>query len=245
MAHAGPAPRPLACRCGQQVAFCLPKFLGAACVSSLWTRALDRAPLTRPPAACRGSAPPTESEPDEAFEWVTPDESTRLPFVRSPDAALQLAQEWDLCISGDGLLHLQHIGAEAAYIPLAQVRVSWGACCICATGVHSQCEQLLKSVWRSVGVDSSTGHSMPALVRRLGGGGHSSLCSEDQDCPPSVPACSQPHAACPAATAGNISSALLPSASLHSQNPGLALLLVKMVLRHTSVTLAGPLVPAR
>eukprot|EP00891_Asterochloris_glomerata_P000411 jgi/Astpho2/411/Aster-03461 len=61
------------------------------------------------------------SEPDEGFEWVTPDESTRLPFVRSPEAALQLAQEWDLCISGDGLLHLQHIGAEPVYIPLAQV----------------------------------------------------------------------------------------------------------------------------
>lgn len=94
---------------------------------SCWTGALNKAPLTRSPTVCRGSAPPTESEPDEGFEWVTPDESTRLPFVRSPEAALQLAQEWDLCISGDGLLHLQHIGAEPVYIPLAQVRIWLGA----------------------------------------------------------------------------------------------------------------------
>ena len=89
-------------------------------------KGMDEAPLTCPLAVCRGLAPPTESEPDEGFEWVTPDESTRLPFIRSPEAALQLAQEWDLCISGDGLLHLQHIGAEPVYIPLAQVRVGWG-----------------------------------------------------------------------------------------------------------------------
>ena len=112
---------------------------------SFWTTASDKAPLTYPHAVCRGSAPPTESEPDEGFEWLTPDESTRLPFVRSPEAALLLAKEWDLCISGDGLLHLQHIGAEPIYIPLAQVGIGWGQSLLrlCHSGVRLQCELLV------------------------------------------------------------------------------------------------------
>ena len=216
-----------------------------------------KAPLTCPPAVCRGSAPPTESEPDEGFEWVTPDEGTRLPFVRSPEAALQLAQEWDLCISGDGLLHLQHIGAESVYIPLAQVRVDWGqACCTCATLVHSQFSKLRQraaaqqvscshSVWRVCGNSMQLRPQHVCSDEVLGRWGHSSwLCPEDKGCTSSIPACSQPQAACPSASASRFGSSLLLPASLHGQAPGLALLLAQMVLRHTSMTPAGPLLPA-
>lgn len=64
---------------------------------------------------------PEEAEPDRHFHWTTPDDSTQLEFVRDRTAVLQMASEWDLCISGDGLTHLQQIGEEAAFIPLAQV----------------------------------------------------------------------------------------------------------------------------
>lgn len=62
-----------------------------------------------------------EVEPDSHFQWITPDEQTQFDFARDQASALQLATEWDLCISGDGLTHLQQIGREAAFIPLAQV----------------------------------------------------------------------------------------------------------------------------
>lgn len=64
---------------------------------------------------------PDQAEPDSHFEWTTPDETTQLDFTRDRAAVLQMASEWDLCISGDGLTHLQQIGQEAAFIPLAQV----------------------------------------------------------------------------------------------------------------------------
>ena len=60
-------------------------------------------------------------EPDSHFEWITPDETTHFDFSRDRETVLQMASEWDLCISGDGLTHLQQIGQEAAFIPLAQV----------------------------------------------------------------------------------------------------------------------------
>lgn len=62
------------------------------------------------------------AEPDLHYEWVTPDEATRLPFNRDPSANLLLAAEWDLCISGEGLHHLHQIGADLHLVPLAQVR---------------------------------------------------------------------------------------------------------------------------
>ena len=75
---------------------------------------------------------PEEAEPDSHFEWVTPDEATRLEFTRDRMTVLQMASQWDLCISGDGLTHLQQIGEEAAFIPLAQVKPSllFLLCCV-------------------------------------------------------------------------------------------------------------------
>ena len=64
---------------------------------------------------------PEEAEPDSHFQWTTPDETTQMEFTRDRTAVLQMASQWDLCISGDGLTHLQQIGHEAAFVPLAQV----------------------------------------------------------------------------------------------------------------------------
>lgn len=79
--------------------------------------------------AFRGAAVPAHKHPDQAepdshFEWITPNESYQLDFTRDRSAVLQMASEWDLCISGDGLTHLQQIGQEAAFIPLAQVMLA-------------------------------------------------------------------------------------------------------------------------
>ena len=82
---------------------------------------LDAACLCFRGAAVPAHKHPDQAEPDSHFEWITPDESTQLEFTRDRAAVLQMASEWDLCISGDGLTHLQQIGQEAAFIPLAQV----------------------------------------------------------------------------------------------------------------------------
>lgn len=102
---------------------------------------------------CRGSAVPAhkhpeEAEPDSHFHWTTPDDGTQMEFTRDRTAVLQMASEWDLCISGDGLTHLQQIREEAAFIPLAQVSAastfcmltygastvsSIGACLVCCS----------------------------------------------------------------------------------------------------------------
>ena len=64
-----------------------------------------------------------EREPDSHYEWITPDESERLPFSRDQDAAIKLASQWDLCLSGDALLHIQQHSLEALFVPLVQVRL--------------------------------------------------------------------------------------------------------------------------
>ena len=82
---------------------------------------LDAACLCFRGAAVPAHKHPDQAEPDSHFEWITPDESSQLEFTRDRAAVLQMASEWDLCISGDGLTHLQQTGQEAAFIPLAQV----------------------------------------------------------------------------------------------------------------------------
>lgn len=58
---------------------------------------------------------------DSEYHWQTPDERTSIPFTRDRRQALELASQWDLCITGDSLLHLQFRRCEADFIPLAQV----------------------------------------------------------------------------------------------------------------------------
>lgn len=80
----------------------------------IWRWLSDRGPALSP-------GHEEDLEDDSRFQWVTPDESVRLPFKRGRMDAVSLAAEWDLCISGDGLHHLQQIGAEAIYVALTQV----------------------------------------------------------------------------------------------------------------------------
>ena len=61
-----------------------------------------------------------EMEPDSHYEWVTPDESERIPFSREEANAVALATQWDLCLSGDALLHVQQHGLERLFVPLVQ-----------------------------------------------------------------------------------------------------------------------------
>ena len=64
-----------------------------------------------------------EMEPDSHYEWVTPDEGERRPFSRDQDAVVALATEWDLCLSGDALLHVQQHELERLFVPLVQARL--------------------------------------------------------------------------------------------------------------------------
>lgn len=72
--------------------------------------------------AVRGRGEEAAVEPDSCFEWVSPDERTRVPFSPARRDALALAAEWDLCVAGDGLAHLHQMGLERAFIPLVQVQ---------------------------------------------------------------------------------------------------------------------------
>lgn len=65
----------------------------------------------------------TEALDDSYLQWMSPDEAVTVPFSRDRQAALELASEYDLCISGDGLTHLHKIGADPSFVPLAQVNL--------------------------------------------------------------------------------------------------------------------------
>ena len=70
-----------------------------------------------------------------ALEWVSPDERTREQYNSDPSEAVQLAQQYDLCLTGDALQRLHDAGASNTYIPLTQVdafsRHSAGDCVDC------------------------------------------------------------------------------------------------------------------
>jgi len=83
-----------------------------------------RSPGARRGPAVRGRGDEAAVEPDSHFEWVSPDETARLPFSPARADALALAAEWDLCVAGDGLAHLQQGGIDAAFIPLVQARAA-------------------------------------------------------------------------------------------------------------------------
>lgn len=55
------------------------------------------------------------------FEWRSPNEAIRQPFKADLASAVSVASEYDLCLSGDALYHLQQRGADNIYVPLIQV----------------------------------------------------------------------------------------------------------------------------
>eukprot|EP00271_Cylindrocystis_brebissonii_P001230 TRINITY_DN11558_c0_g1_i1.p1 TRINITY_DN11558_c0_g1~~TRINITY_DN11558_c0_g1_i1.p1 ORF type:complete len:1051 (-),score=197.83 TRINITY_DN11558_c0_g1_i1:735-3746(-) len=72
--------------------------------------------LTRPVLILTpGSASP------EGFQWLSPDETTCIPYSSEPSSVLELSAEFDFCVAGDGLAMLQRTGALARVVPLLQV----------------------------------------------------------------------------------------------------------------------------
>ncbi|CAG9462154.1 unnamed protein product [Pedinophyceae sp. YPF-701] len=59
--------------------------------------------------------------PDSAFAWTAPDRSVVVPFSRKPGAAAQVAEQYDLCVTGDGLSHAAAVGVADEVIAQAQV----------------------------------------------------------------------------------------------------------------------------
>lgn len=65
---------------------------------------------------------------DKALDWVTPDESTIIPFSASRKDVLRVASCWDLCVTGDALQYVVKCGLESFLIPMVQVSCSLLSC---------------------------------------------------------------------------------------------------------------------
>ena len=83
-----------------------------------------------------------EAADDSCLQWSTPDEATTIPFSRRREDALELASQYDLCIGGDGVTHLHKTGADASFLPLAQVQ-------------HVSCKTYVCPKWASPVVQAS------------------------------------------------------------------------------------------
>eukprot|EP00775_Hariotina_reticulata_P005162 gene5162-5400_t len=65
---------------------------------------------------------PGSVEADLEYEWATPNERLHIPFSRSWEELLLLAAEYDLCLTGDALSHIEAVpGLGRQVIPLVQV----------------------------------------------------------------------------------------------------------------------------
>eukprot|EP00892_Ulva_mutabilis_P012294 jgi/Ulvmu1/9437/UM052_0001.1 len=60
---------------------------------------------------------------DEHFSWRSPDESTVEPFQPDRVAVVQLALQYDLCVTGDGLRHCTLAGIDDVVIGCTQARL--------------------------------------------------------------------------------------------------------------------------
>lgn len=58
---------------------------------------------------------------DRNFEWVSPDEAAVIPFSASRSSLLEIAANWDLCITGDSLSYLLKRNVASFVIPMVQV----------------------------------------------------------------------------------------------------------------------------
>ena len=73
------------------------------------------------PSDVRATTNGDASSSGSHFEWRSPDESVRQPFEADLRSAVSVASQYDLCLSGDALHHLQQQGADTSYVPLTQV----------------------------------------------------------------------------------------------------------------------------
>lgn len=95
-----------------------------ACFAAGRLHIIDRPVLIathRGPALQSKAGEVRQQEPDSHFQWLSPDETCRLPFSRDSDQVLALARQYDLCLGGDSLQHIENIKAAALFIPLIQV----------------------------------------------------------------------------------------------------------------------------
>lgn len=67
---------------------------------------------------------------DSEYQWLSPDESVRIPYSREWGPLLQLASEWDLAVSGEALGYVEGLGLGQQLIPLCQVSL------VCYQGMH-------------------------------------------------------------------------------------------------------------
>ena len=76
------------------------------------------------PSASNGRSPGGAEDSSASFEWRSPDEAVTRPFEGDLAAAVSVASEYDLCLSGDALHHLHQQGLDTIYVPLTQVHSS-------------------------------------------------------------------------------------------------------------------------
>lgn len=58
---------------------------------------------------------------DKELSWISTDGNESIAFSSSPQGAWELAEEYDFCVTGDGLAVLSESGLADLYVPLTQV----------------------------------------------------------------------------------------------------------------------------
>ncbi|KAF5843111.1 HAD-like domain-containing protein [Dunaliella salina] len=76
------------------------------------------APLTACYAASKGGV---HEDTDADYVWVSPDEQIQVPFSREFSSLVELASQYDLCLSGDALTYAHSLGLSPSIVPLCQV----------------------------------------------------------------------------------------------------------------------------
>ena len=77
--------------------------------------------LRSAPSTSNGATLANSSDSSTHFEWRSPDEAVRHPFESDLASAIEVASQYDLCLSGDALHTLQQRGIDTSYVPLTQV----------------------------------------------------------------------------------------------------------------------------
>lgn len=65
---------------------------------------------------------------DEHFSWRAPDDSHIVPFAPERSAVVQLALNYDLCVTGEGLQHCCVAGIDDVVIGCCQVSLQISHC---------------------------------------------------------------------------------------------------------------------
>lgn len=96
-----------------------------ACYTASKVHIVTREVLVLSPTAagriCKGQNANGMLASDLGFEWMSPDESTIIPFSASRNELLRVASCWDLCVTGDALQYIVKRGLEEFLIPMIQV----------------------------------------------------------------------------------------------------------------------------